>query len=313
MENVVILKKNQNKEKLLMGNRKSLFISLVLLAIAVAVTIGVFVYIDSDGGGNKYQVITESSKIHDATVIFINAGKADSILVMVDGKNYLIDTGVSDSASVIKNVFVRYGVEKLDGVFLTHTHKDHIGGLKKIAKDYDIDMVYSADISMNENDGTNRIEKAVDKNGLKLSKLSAGDRVRIADKLYMEVIAPLEYNKKDDNDNSLVLRLLVNGKVFLFTGDMQFAEEQTLLDAGTDVSADVLKVGNHGNPDATSEQFAKAVNPEIAVITTDTSVDTDSANERVKKLFSKVLLTQDYKFGIKITVDKDGNLIEEEA
>ena len=129
----------------------------------------------------------------------------------------------------------------------------------------------------------------------------------------MEVIAPLEYNKKDDNDNSLVLRLLVNGKVFLFTGDMQFAEEQTLLNAGTDVSADVLKVGNHGNPDSTSEQFAKAVNPEIAIITTDTSVDTDSANERVKKLFSKVLLTQDYKFGIKITIDKDGNLIEEEA
>lgn len=297
-----------------MGNKKGLFISLILLGIAVAAAIGVFVYIDSGSAGvKKYQVITESDKTHDATVVFINAGKADSILVMVDGKNYLIDTGVSDSASIIKDVFVKYGVEKLDGVFLTHTHKDHIGGLKKIAKTYDIDMVYSADISMNEDDGTNRIEKAVDKNGLKLSKLSAGDRVRIADKLYMEVIAPLKYNKKDDNDNSLVLRLLVNGKVFLFTGDMQFAEEQTLLDAGTDVSADVLKVGNHGNPDATSEQFAKAVNPEIAIITTDTSVDTDSANERVKKLFSKVLLTQDYKFGIKITVDKDGNLIEEEA
>lgn len=296
-----------------MGNKKGFLISLILLVIAVAAAIGVFIYIDSGSGGKKYQVITESDKTHDATVVFINAGKADSILVMVDGKNYLIDTGVSDSASIIKDVFVKYGVEKLDGVFLTHTHKDHIGGLKKIAKTYDIDMVYSADISMNEDDGTNRIEKAVDKNGLKLSKLSAGDRVRIADKLYMEVIAPLKYNKKDDNDNSLVLRLLVNGKVFLFTGDMQFAEEQTLLDAGTDVSADVLKVGNHGNPDATSEQFAKAVNPEIAIITTDTSVDTDSANERVKKLFSKVLLTQDYKFGIKIMVDKDGNLIEEEA
>ena len=70
-----------------MGNKKGLLISLILLVIAVAAAIGVFVYIDSGSGGvKKYQVITESDKTHDATVVFINAGKADSILVMVDGK-----------------------------------------------------------------------------------------------------------------------------------------------------------------------------------------------------------------------------------
>ena len=95
------------------------------------------------------------------------------------------------------------------------------------------------------------------------------------------MLAPLEKNSEDDNDNSLVMMLHANGKRVLLTGDMQFAEEKTLLASGADISADILKVGNHGNPDATGESFAKAVSPKISVISTDTSVDEDSANERV--------------------------------
>lgn len=285
----------------------------VVLTLVLVGAAMIFVYMDKGNNSNHYEVITHSESTHDVSVIFINAGKADSILVIADGKNYLIDTGLSDSVSAIKEVLIKYGVESLDGVFLTHTHKDHIGGLKKIAKDYDIANLYSAEISMDEDDGTNKIEKAAQKSKLELSKLAVGDRVEISDDLYMEVVGPLEYNDEDDNDNSLVLRMYVNGKVFLFAGDMQFAEEQSILDSGIDVSADVLKVGNHGNPDATSEKFAKAVNPEYAIITTDTSVDTDSANGRVKKLFDKVLVTQDYKFGIKIDVDRDGNITQSDA
>ena len=125
-----------------------------------------------------------------------------------------------------------------------------------------------------------------------------------------DVLGPLEYNNDDDNDNSLVLKLSINGKTFLFTGDMQFAEETTLLKADVDLSADVLKVGNHGNPDATSQEFAAAVSPEIAVIPTDTSVDEDSANERVVSALkgAEVFVTQDYPYGILLTVDADGKI-----
>ena len=80
-------------------------------------------------------------------------------------------------------------------------------------------------------------------------ELEAGDTVELVPNVEFDVLGPLEYNKDDDNDNSLVLKLSINGKTFLFTGDMQFAEEKTLLEAGVDLSADVLKVGNHGNPD----------------------------------------------------------------
>lgn len=280
--------------------------SIAVMAVFLVTAIVVLMFVTNNKKEN-IEFINSSNKTHDVSVIFINAGRADSILVQADGNSYLIDTGLSDSATMIQNVLLKYNVDRLNGVFITHRHKDHLGGLKKISKVYEIDMLYCADISCKD------IEKSAEKNNLQLEKLTAGERVEIADELYFEVAAPIEYNDDDDNDNSLVLRLFVNGKVFLFTGDMQFAEEKTLLKAGIDVSADILKVGNHGNPDATSDEFAKAVSPDIAVITTDTSVDEDSANKRVMDLFEKVYITQDYHYGVKLTVDKDGQVHVDEA
>lgn len=260
---------------------------------------------------NNTMLGTQADAYKDFMVEFINVGKADSALIKAGDKAYLIDTGEKESVPAILAVLQEQGIEKLEGVFLTHKHSDHIGGLKKLSKEISIETVYSGEISMDEANGENKVENAVEKAGLTHVKLSAGDQVELTSELIFEVIGPLTYNSKDDNDNSLVLRLVVNGKVFLFTGDMQFAEEASLMEAGVNLKADVLKVGNHGNPDATSEAFAQAVSPEIAVISTNTSVDTDSANVRVKNLFSQseILITQDYTEGIKISVNNEGQLI----
>lgn len=256
--------------------------------------------------------INNNSKINndDVKVIFINVGKADFALVMIGNKNYLIDTGTKESAKHIKKVLKEYNVSKLDVVFLTHTHKDYIGGLKKVSEKYDIDKVYSAKISMNKKDGSNVIDKLVDKLKIEHVKLSPSDTVKVNENVNFTVLGPITYNDKNDNDNSLVLKLKVNGKTILFTGDMQFSEETTLLTSNVDVSCDILKVGNHGNPDATSNEFAKAASPSIAVISTDTSVDKDSANERVLNLFSnsKTYITQEYKRGVLVTINKDGDI-----
>ena len=257
-----------------------------------------------------FPLITSNDTTHEVSVVYINAGRADSMLVKIDEHSYLVDTGLKSSVDQIEAVLAKYNVDKLDGIFLTHTHKDHIGGLKKIADKFDIGTLYSAEISMNDKDGNNVIEQKADKAGVSLNKLTLGDKVLLADDVYFEVLGPIEYNDNDDNDNSLVLRMFVNGRTFLFAGDMQFAEEQTLLDYGIDVSADIYKVGNHGNPDATSEKFAQAVSPKIAVFTTDRSKDVDSANETVKSYFrnADIYVTEDYDLGILVKVDENGEI-----
>lgn len=291
-----------------MERKKDIIVAAVVLIVLIVV-IGFFTFFRGENKSKKIDVIKSSDTSHKISVIFINAGKADSHLLLVDDKAYLIDTGESESVVKINDVLMKYGVDKLEGVFLTHSHSDHVGGLKKLSKEYDIEHLYTSNISGDKE----KLDKVAEKADLTREQLVAGDRVEIAEGLYIEVLGPLEYNSDDDNDNSIILRLFVNGKVILFTGDMQYAEEKTLLESGTDLKCDILKVGNHGNPDATSEKFARATSPEYAIITTDTNVDEDSANEKVKELFENVYVSMDYSLGIKADIDSDGTISIDEA
>ena len=285
-----------------MNNKKSIF-KILSSFFMIFVLVGC--------GKNKENSLSNiSSKAENVNVSYINVGKGDATLVQIDDKNYLIDTGLEENSEMLLEGLKAKDVDTLDGVFLTHTHKDHIGGMEAVAAAYDIEMMYRAEISENKKNGENKIDNLSEDLYLPITKLNAGDKVKITDDIYFDVIGPLVLNEDDDNDNSLVMKLVVNGKTFLFTGDMQFAEEKTLMDAGVDLSSDILKVGNHGNKDATSDEFAIAVSPKYSVITTDTTVDTNSASKRVRKALStsEIYITENYDRGITFTVLQDGTI-----
>lgn len=236
-------------------------------------------------------------------VLFLNAGKADAALICVNGRYWLVDTGTKDGADALIQKLNNLGVTRLEGVFLTHTHDDHAGGAKKIAAALPVSMFYRAAITTLTDKGKDKLSEIAEDCGVPETKLGAGDTLAL-DGAVVEILGPIAYNEDDDNDNSLVFRLTANGHTVLFTGDMQFAEESTL--AELDLSAEVLKVANHGNPDATGEEFAAAVVPAMAVISTDTLEDTDSANARVIGALSgaDIYLTEQFVTGVKVDLSQ---------
>ena len=52
----------------------------------------------------------------------------------------------------------------------------------------------------------------------------------------------------------------------LLSGNAQAAELQYLIDSGYDISADIIKVGAHGQDGALSAEVMQKVSPEYAVI-----------------------------------------------
>lgn len=244
------------------------------------------------------------------SVFFVNTGKSDCILVKAGEHAYMIDSGTKDAVVSVFSAMNVLGISKLDGLFISHTHDDHSGGMGFILNTVAVDTVYRAGFSEVKKNGNNVIDTKADKANVPVNIICAGDRVFVSENVYFDVLGPLCLNEKDDNDNSLVLMLYANGTRYLFTGDMQFAEEETLLNSSVDLHADVLKIGNHGNPDATGKKFFQHVNPSYAVICTDRNTDRNSANSRILDMCTDcmVYITDETERGVLFEQNEDGTL-----
>ena len=242
-------------------------------------------------------------------MLVINVRKADCILLSNGDELYMIDTGSAESWGQVSRVLRTYGINHLTGVILTHTDADHAGGLEALASSgIDIDTFYSSCFyTCKEN--KHPAVRAAEKRNMKVTFLQAGDELPFGNGC-LSVIAPLVRDEKENND-SIVLLAEGGGGRFLLAGDMEFPEEQTLLNAGTDLHADVLKIGNHGNDDASSPAFVKAVSPKVAVISTNTVDEPDTPSPRITRMLAdigaEIAKTQEAEEGV-LVVCRSGSL-----
>ena len=248
------------------------------------------------------------------SLLAINVRKADALLLRSGNSAYLIDTGSKDSFEQMYTVLKEAGISSLDGVILTHTDSDHVGGLKQLVKsDIEIAQVYSSVYYNKKDEGKHPAVKALKNTGKEVVFLSAGDQLQMGDAL-LTVLGPLEKNDNAENNNSLVILAACSSGSMLLTGDMEFPEEKSLLAAEAIPQVDVLKVGNHGEDDATSNALIAAARPKLAVISTNTQDEPDTPSPRVMRLLASwkipVLVTQDTQKGVLVTL-KDG-IIETE-
>lgn len=242
-------------------------------------------------------------------MVFVDVGQGDCLHIKAGGKNLLIDGGGSFNYNVGKSTLKPYllknGVTKIDMAIATHLHTDHYQGLKELSQTYRIKKlgVYEAN-SVNEN----HLKKEFKTD--EILYLAAGDVINMGRNVSVEVLSPDRGNpldEKDENKNSLVLRVNVKGSSVLMTGDIDEKGEKTLI-ADTDIKTDILKIAHHGSRYSSCEKFIAVAAPKIAVIQVGKNTYGHPSEEVIKRLEDHkiTVLRNDEQGAVGIRVNKAG-------
>ena len=202
----------------------------------------------------------------EINVHFIDVGQGDAILVQVNSKNLLIDSGPKSEKEKLTEYLDSLYIPQFDYIIATHPHEDHIGNMDYIINNYKVLSFYTPKITTDTVSFENMVESLTRKN-LKLKILKSNNKtIDLGSNTLVEVFSPNLDSYDNLNNYSPIIKITYGNTSFLFTGDAETEIEKEVISKYSNLKSDVLKVGHHGSSTSSSLEFLKAVNPKISVI-----------------------------------------------
>ena len=220
-------------------------------------------------------------------VHFVDVGQGDATLVNCDGHWAIIDGADTTGSQKLYSYINNYcKISTFDLVVLSHSDKDHVGGLKgaildKLSKKT---VVWFDEDSSNTSRWFVSFKEYVNSYDCKEKiKPELGQEYQLGNSI-ITVIGPTK-DYGDRNNNSIIIRLDYLGKSFIFMGDAEWKSQNGLTTKYVTSNADhtgynyspvlccdVLKVAHHGGSidegteTNTSEMLLSAMRPKYSVI-----------------------------------------------
>ncbi|MDH4234542.1 MAG: DNA internalization-related competence protein ComEC/Rec2, partial [Gallionella sp.] len=212
-------------------------------------------------------------------LIVFDVGQGLAVAAQTRQHALLYDTGPdfsgeADSGNRILIPALRaLGINKLDGLILSHDDTDHTGGALSVIHAMPVGWV-SSSLSTTHLLLQNSSLHPLAENGLgqRESHRCQDGESWGWDGIQFEILHPAAGNgstkKAHDNNQSCVLRISVGKHSVLLTGDIEKNSEMRLLGqhAGK-LNASLLVVPHHGSKSSSSKEFVAAVLPDYAVFT----------------------------------------------
>ncbi|MNO21997.1 ComEC family competence protein [compost metagenome] len=230
-------------------------------------------------------------------ISYLDVGQGDSILITTPGgAHILVDGGGTVSfgkkeewrvrrspfevgAKTLLPLLKQRGIHRLDAIILTHGDQDHAGGLQAVLEGMPVSaLLFNGTLAKGE--AYSKLMNTALAAGVRLYPVQQGQTVAPDDKTELMFLWPDPHKAgeadlpevEDQNHDSVAFRLKMNGRSFLFTGDMDKAAEEAILADGKQAGVasgepiDVLKVAHHGSKTATGADWLEFWSPGAAVI-----------------------------------------------
>ena len=198
------------------------------------------------------------------TVRFLDVGQGNSVLVECDGKYMLVDGGDYDYSSYVVAYLKDLGVETLEYMVVSHYDSDHLSGCVGAMRAFECELVICPDY---EGDTKTYYTFVDDLAKYEIAHVNpeVGQTYTLGDAMFT-IVCPEDYDYKDENDNSVGIRLEYGSNSFLICGDASEDSEEDMVESGVYLQSDVLMASHHGSSGANTYDFLQAVSPSEIVI-----------------------------------------------
>ena len=198
-----------------------------------------------------------------ARIDVLDVGQGLAVLIRTRQHALLYDTGpyfsgASDAGDRIIMPYLRaIGVDRLDGLVVTHRDTDHSGGARSVLESMPVAWVADAPDT--------QFAQYIPGTEAKICALGNGWRW---DGVTFEFLYPMDPSPRQtgaSNHQSCVLRVSAAGRSMLLTSDIEAEDERRMVEGGL-ARSDVLLVPHHGSGTSSSALFLDTVLPELAII-----------------------------------------------
>ena len=195
------------------------------------------------------------------------AGGDIIIMIFPDGTTALLDCGHQGEAAHAINRLHQLGITKLDYFIISHPHTDHAGGYRTILRNMEIGHVYIPPMEMMDRADLVAMDfvETLEERNIPYSELVEGDEFDIAKDIHVKIYNPTrefaDITTYNLNEASLLMKFTYKDSSYLFNGDIAnntvksngYPTEEMLVEKwGSELHADVVKTGHHGNGDTMS-------------------------------------------------------------
>lgn len=198
-----------------------------------------------------------------AEITVLDAGAGAAMHLRSGGKDWLFDCGSArDYETLLRDYLHSRGVNRLDGLLLTHGDSLHIGGAAALLEEFRPRRVLD-----NAAPDRSRIHRALAASLPQRQLLARGDHLQLARNLEAQILFPPRgFKAKAADDEALVVRLTIARRWrVLFVSDSGGPTEEALLRQPNELRSDVLVKGQHHSGESGSEEFLAAVQPQLIV------------------------------------------------
>ncbi len=203
---------------------------------------------------------------------------------------WLIDCGDENAAAFVTGGWLeQHGVNRLDGLALTHGDANHIAGASLISEAYHPRQLIETALE-NRSPSYDIFLEALGPDRHRLRQAVRGDAWKLGPDTRLETLFPPPGypGQRVADDRCLVLRLEHGPWKILFLSDSGFITEKWLLENEPSLHCNVLVKGRHRDDYSGLEEFIRAASPSAVISTNADFPD----NERIPEAWRKFLEAQ---------------------